>query len=190
MSTVAVNTKNGHPVAGIVLGIVGIAVALLMTLLFGVIAGGIAAALGIGALLLGISARKGSSRGVGAIVAGALALVMAVSMTFASVGTMTHLREVAAKSGVAPTFTKFMDNPYLGLSSVVANAVNASKDAETMKTIQDELEALIDGLTGESARENCAAIRKWFGYYETGRATDAACEYIIGRLGSKDRMGD
>ena len=142
MSTVAVNTKNGHPVAGIVLGIVGIAVALLMTLLFGVIAGGIAAALGIGALLLGISARKGSSRGVGAIVAGALALVMAVSMTFASVGTMTHLREVAAKSGVAPTFTKFMDNPYLGLSSVVANAVNASKDAETMKTIQNELEAL------------------------------------------------
>ena len=61
MSTVAVNTKNGHPVAGIVLGIVGITVALLMTLLFGVIAGGVAAALGIGALLLGISARKGAT---------------------------------------------------------------------------------------------------------------------------------
>ncbi len=55
---------------------------------------------------------------------------------------------------------------------------------------QDELEALIDGLTGESARENCAAIRKWFGYYETGRATDAACDYILERLGNKNRWKD
>ena len=80
MSTVAVNTKNGHPVAGIVLGIAGISIALLMTLLFGVVAGGIAAALGIGALLLGVSARKSSPRGVGAIVAGALATTFSASI--------------------------------------------------------------------------------------------------------------
>ena len=55
---------------------------------------------------------------------------------------------------------------------------------------QTGLEALIDGLTPEGVLANCAAIREYFGYYETGRATDAACEYIIGRLGSKDRMGD
>jgi len=55
---------------------------------------------------------------------------------------------------------------------------------------QAGLEALIDGLTPEGVRANCAAIRETFGYYETGRATDAACEYIIGRLGTKDRMGD
>ncbi len=142
MSTVAVNTKNGHPVAGIVLGIIGISIALLMTLLFGVVAGGIAAALGIGALLLGVSARKSSPRGVGAIVAGALALVLAVSMTFASVGTLKLLKETAAKSGVAPTFARYMDNPYLGLSSIVSNAVNASNDGEAVKTIEKELEAL------------------------------------------------
>jgi len=47
---------------------------------------------------------------------------------------------------------------------------------------QDELEALIDSLTKERVRENCAAIRDWFGYYETGRATDAVCDYIIGKL--------
>ena len=142
MSTVNGNIKTGHPVAGIVLGIAGIAVALLTTLLFGVIAGAVAGVLGIGAALLGINARKGSGRGVGAIVAGALAIVLAVSMTFTSVDMMKHLHEVAESSGVAPTFARYMENPYLGLSSVVANAVKDSKDDNTMKTIQDELDAL------------------------------------------------
>ncbi len=44
---------------------------------------------------------------------------------------------------------------------------------------QDELEALIRALTPEKARENCAAIRDYFGYYETGRATDAVVDRII-----------
>lgn len=48
---------------------------------------------------------------------------------------------------------------------------------------QDELEALIRDLTPERAAANCAAIRDYFGYYETGRATDAACDYIISKLG-------
>ena len=47
---------------------------------------------------------------------------------------------------------------------------------------QDELEALIRGMTPEKARENCAAIRDYFGYYETGKATEAAVEHIIKRL--------
>ena len=44
---------------------------------------------------------------------------------------------------------------------------------------QDALEALIRGLTPEKARHNCAEIRDYFGYYETGRATDAVCDRII-----------
>ena len=40
-----VNTKAGHPVVGILLAIAGIAVALLMTLLFGVPAGAVAGVL-------------------------------------------------------------------------------------------------------------------------------------------------
>ena len=128
MSTVNVNNKVGHPVAGIVLGIVGIAVALLMTLLFGVIAGAVAGVLGIGAALLGMSARKKGNRGTGAIVSGVLALILAVSLTFTSVGMMKELKETATKSGIAPTISRYMDNPYLGLSSVVVNAANAALD--------------------------------------------------------------
>ncbi len=142
MSTVNVNNQAGHPVAGIVLGILGIAVALLMTLMFGVIAGAVAGVLGIGAALLGISAHKRGNRGAGAIVAGVLALVLAVSMTFTTVGMMKHLKATADASGVAPNFARYMDNPYLGLSSVVANAVNDSKNPDAVKTIQGELEAL------------------------------------------------
>ena len=142
MSTVNGSSKVGHPVAGIVLGILGISVALLMTLLFGVIAGAVAGILGITAALLGFSAHKRGSRGTGAIVAGVLSLVLAVSMTFTSVGMMKHLKAAADASGVAPTFARYMDNRYLGLSSVVANAVKDSKDPDALKTVQGELEAL------------------------------------------------
>lgn len=55
---------------------------------------------------------------------------------------------------------------------------------------QEELEALIEGLTEEKAKENCRAIREFFGCHETGRATDAVCDYIIERLGSRDRRTD
>ena len=53
---------------------------------------------------------------------------------------------------------------------------------------QQALEALIGGLTPGAVSENCAAIRDYFGYYETGRATDAVCDYIMERLGNLDRL--
>ena len=53
---------------------------------------------------------------------------------------------------------------------------------------QEQLEALIDGLTPAQVAKNCADIREYFGYYETGRATDAVCDYIIERLGNLDRL--
>ena len=127
-----------------ILGILGIAVALLMTLMFGVIAGAVAGVLGIGAALLGYSAHKRGTRGAGAIVAGVLALVLAVSMTFTTVGMMKHLKATADASGVAPNFARYMDNPYLGLAGVAANAVEDMKgnDTDVVKTLQGELEAL------------------------------------------------
>ena len=144
MSTVNVNNKVGHPVAGIVLGILGIAVALLMTLLFGVIAGAVAGVLGIVAALLGYSAHKRGNRGVGAIVAGVLALVLAVSLTFTSANLLKTMKDTAVSSGVAPHFAKYMDNPYLGIAGMAANAVEDMKGNETdvFKTLQGELEAL------------------------------------------------
>jgi hypothetical protein len=39
-------------------------------------------------------------------------------------------------------------------------------------------------------RRNCAEIRDYFGYYETGHATEAVCDYIIERLGSLERLPD
>lgn len=143
MSNVNVN-KVGHPVAGIVLGIAGIAVALLMTLLFGVIAGAVAGILGISAALLGISARKNGNRGMGAIVAGALAIVLAFTMTFASVNTLKTMKDVAETSGVAPTFARYMDNPYIGIAGVAANAANSGNTDEAVNTIQKEIDALKD----------------------------------------------
>jgi len=55
---------------------------------------------------------------------------------------------------------------------------------------QAQLEALIQALTPESVRQNCADIREYFGYYETGRATDAVCDYIVERLGNLERLPD
>ena len=142
MSNVNVNNKVGYPVAGIVLGIAGIGVALLMTLLFGVVAGTVAGAVGIGAVLLGISAKKNGNRGKGAIVAGALAIVLAFTMTFASVNTLKNMKDVAEKSGVAPTFAKYMDNPYMGIAVIAANAAKAGNTDETVKTLQKEMDAM------------------------------------------------
>lgn len=48
---------------------------------------------------------------------------------------------------------------------------------------QEELETLIQSTDAEAARENCAALRRWYGVNETGRAADAVCDYIIDKLG-------
>ena len=144
MSNVNVNTKVGHPVVGILLGIAGIAVALLMTLLFGVIAGVVSGVLGIGAVLLGYFARKKGTRGMGAIVTGTLAIVLAISMTFASAGILKTMKDVAVQSGVAPTFAKYMEDPYLGIAGMAANAAKYGNTDESMKTMQKEMDALKD----------------------------------------------
>lgn len=50
---------------------------------------------------------------------------------------------------------------------------------------QAALEKRIDSLTDERVRKNCADISAYFGITETGHATDAACDYIIERLGTR-----
>lgn len=47
---------------------------------------------------------------------------------------------------------------------------------------QAELERLIDETDAEKARANCEALDAFFGTTETGRATDAVCEYILARM--------
>ena len=50
---------------------------------------------------------------------------------------------------------------------------------------QDALEALIDRVGEEEARENGRQICEYFGFRETGCATEAVCEYLIERLKKK-----
>ena len=127
--------KVGHPVVGLILGIAGIALAVLMTLLFGVIAGAVAGILGIIAALLGFSARRKGNRGTGAIVAGVLAVVMAFTMTFTTVNTLKGMKEVAETSGVAPTFARYMDNPYMGIAGIAVNEKTAPTEADLASSV-------------------------------------------------------
>ena len=142
MSNYEKKMAGGHPIAGIILGILGILVALLLTFLFGAIAGGVALLLGVIALLLGIGARK-SGRGMGAIIMGALAIVLAVSMTFVSANMMKEMRQRAADTGVAPVFTDCFRSPYLGLVSVVMNAAGDQTKADALAKEMDQLQKMI-----------------------------------------------
>ena len=47
---------------------------------------------------------------------------------------------------------------------------------------QAELERLIRTTDADTARANCRALREYYGLRETGRATDAVCDYIIDKL--------
>ena len=138
MSTYENKTKVGHPVLGIVLAILGIGIAVLFTLLFGVIAGAAATILGIAAILLGVGARKGG-RGIGAIVTGAVAVAAAVVMMFTTVTAMNMLHRAALETGKAPVFAECFENPYMGLSSVYFKVAG---DEAKMKALTDELETL------------------------------------------------
>ena len=108
------SAKTGRPVLGLVLGILGILCALFLAFLTGVIGGGIALVLGLAALLLGIFASKSGSRGVGAIVTGAIAIFLAVIITIVSVSTFSTLQSKAAESGNTPLMAKYLGRPELG----------------------------------------------------------------------------
>ncbi len=145
MSTNENTNKIGHPVLGIVLSILGIGIAVLFTLLFGVIAGAAAAILGIVGILLGVGARKGG-RGIGAIVTGSVAVLAAVVMMFTTVSAMNLMHTAALESGKAPVFAECFESPYLGLSSVYFKIAG---DETKMKALTDEMEAL-KGYTAQS----------------------------------------
>ena len=140
MSTYENKNKVGHPVLGIVLAILGIGIAVMFTLLFGVIAGAAATILGIAAILLGVGARKGG-RGIGAIVTGSVAVVAAVAMMFTTVSAMNLMHKAALETGKAPVFAECFENPYMGLSSVYFKVAG---DEAKMKALTDELQTLKD----------------------------------------------
>lgn len=126
MSTYDKSYVKTHHVAGLILGLLGIAIALLLTVVAGVIAGALAAILGLVGLLLGLQARK-AGKGWPAIIAGALAIILAVVMTVSSVGIYKLLHEKALENGNTPMIEKYCRNPYLGVVGIV---IEAAKDGE------------------------------------------------------------
>ena len=141
MSIYEKNYKSGHPVAGIILGVLGLAAALFLCLLTGGIGGAGAGILGVLALVLGFKARSGG-RGIGAIIAGALALILAVTMTLTAFGVIGTIREDAKKAGNAPLIVKYAEKPQLGLMGFFMSA--ASDGEEALKELGSQLEAFMD----------------------------------------------
>lgn len=139
--------KIGHPVLGIVLGIIGLLLAIPCTLLFGLIGGIVAGVLGLIAILLGVLARSKGGKGVGAIVTGILAVVLAVVMTSTSIGLVKTLQDIAKDhADVAPHVSKYIGeaNPNMGFVGVV---FNIPQDEASLQEILDELNELnkLDG---------------------------------------------
>ena len=112
--------KSGHPVLGIILGVVGILAALPLIFLSGVIGGVIVGVLGLVALLLGIGASK-FGKGKGAIITGVLAIILALSVTASVTTLFTELRAKAEATGQAPLVVKTLDKPHLALVGMILN---------------------------------------------------------------------
>ena len=139
--------KSGHPVLGIILGILGIIAALFLCLLTGVIGGAIAGILGLAAVLTGMAARKGG-KGIGAIVAGALAIILAVVLTVGSVRTFEQIQKEASQyAEEAPLVVKCLDKPYLGMIGMI---INLPKDEASVQELTDQFNLLKDKLDGNS----------------------------------------
>jgi len=81
---------------------------------------------------------------------------------------------------------KYLD-PEKGVETT-ADAIGGAKDilAEFFSENAD-YRKLIRSLTPERVRENCKALREYFGCYESGRATDAVCDYVMNCLGGPAR---
>lgn len=133
--------KSGHPVLGIVLGIMGIGIALTLTVLTGVVGGGVALLLGLLALILGVKASKGGAR-IGSILVGVVAMLLAAVMTVVSVGATSLMRDTALKNNPDSLVAKYTDKPYLGFLGM---AINASKSGEdSVEALLAEFQALAD----------------------------------------------
>ena len=102
---------------------------------------------GLIAILLGVLARSKGGKGVGAIVTGILAVVLAVVMTSTSIGLVKTLQDIAKDhADVAPHVSKYIGeaNPNMGFVGVV---FNIPQDEASLQEILDELNELnkLDG---------------------------------------------
>ena len=124
---------------GAVLGLLGIAAAILLTLATGVVGGSIALLLGLTALILGFRTR-GVHRGIGAIVTGFLAMMLSVLLTVSFISMFTTLHHKAETKGTAPLVAEYANEPYLGLMGIIMR-VPSEADAQAFT---DQVRLLLD----------------------------------------------
>ena len=132
------NTKTGHPILGVLLGVAGILVAVLLTFVAGVVAGGVAALLGLLAVLLGVAARK-SGKGIGAILTGALAILLAIAMTVSITNVYKEIKDNAAAKEETQFLVQYLDKPYLGLAGLL---MSVPQDEASLAELVEKINAL------------------------------------------------
>ena len=155
--TYAETKKVGHPALGLLLGFLGIAAALLLVFLTGVVGAGIAAIFGLTAILLGARACKGG-KGVGAIATGALSILLAAILLVSVIGLFTTMRDKAIETGMAPLVAKYVEDPHLGLLGI---AMHASQDEVAASEFMDQMSLLMketEPETVENVHEEAAVI--------------------------------
>ena len=116
-------TKTGHPVLAVVLGILGILIALFATLLTGIIGG---------------------------IVTGALAIILAIAMTVSSVRVYQTMKDKAAEyADEFPLVVKTLDNPSLGMIGMLTNM---PKDESSSQELIDQFNKITDMIKADTAK--------------------------------------
>ena len=93
--------KKAHPKAALVLGVIGIIVAILLGVLFGWIAGCVGVLFGLIAFGLGLSSRKRTDKekGKGGVTTGILAIIFAVTVSVGLVVFSGKIGEIAEERG-------------------------------------------------------------------------------------------
>ncbi len=132
-------TGKGHPILGIVLGVIGILIALFLALFTGVIGGGIAIVLGIIAVLLGIGAfRKGSKGGgIVAILSGVAAVLLAVLLTSTAMTAVKEIKKQAEEKNLE--IAQYVNKPYLGILGII---MDLPKDEAKLNELMEQLNQL------------------------------------------------
>ncbi|MCR5586236.1 MAG: hypothetical protein K6F77_01740 [Lachnospiraceae bacterium] len=129
--------SKGHPVLAILLGILGILISLVLCIVLGVPGGVVSGVLGLLAIIIGASAKP--KKGIGGIVTGVIAIILALVMTGASVAMISLLHSNAEKSGNAPHVLKYTEKTTNGIYGIFSAA---TKDNFSTDDLQKELQTV------------------------------------------------
>ena len=117
---------------------------------------------------------KSNKKGKGIILWSVLTVLFVVLMIASIIGTNIALRSSQAINIFLKTDTyKIVEK---------GDGTENTTYFESEYASQEELDKFIRETTPETARENCRAVLEYYGAHETGRASEAAAEYICSML--------